>query len=453
MQVNYDKINRSLRLGIAIMFLVLIAVGLIGFDQLNKLTEARNSYQYTNKVLTTLDAILETAQDAETGQRGFLITGKEEYLAPHETAVLHMKEHLANLKQLVGHNPEHAKNIEALEKVIDGKFAELAETIKLRQTQGLAAATVRVMTNVGKKYMDEIRALVAQMKEKEETLLAAHSAEIDRRSQAAFLGLFLISAAAIIFQTIMALITIKFLKGQKLAEQTLRESKERFELLISGVRDYAIFMLDPQGKIMTWNDGAQRITGYTADEIIGKHCSCFYTVEERTEDKAAHELEMAVQTGRCEEEGQRTRKDGSQFWANVIISPLYDESGKLTGFAKVTRDISERKEVERRVSEFYSTVSHELRTPLTSIRGTLSLMDKGRLGELPERAQNLTKIALSESERLIRLINDILDIRKIEAGKLELKLEDLDASEIIHSTFQALASTAQEFSVQLSTLR
>jgi PAS domain S-box-containing protein len=135
------------------------------------------------------------------------------------------------------------------------------------------------------------------------------------------------------------------------AEHDLRESEERFRLLVEGVRDYAIFMLDPQGNITTWNAGAERIKGYTAEEIIGKHFSCFYPPEALQTGWPERELKMAAEQGRFEDEGLRLRKDGSKFWANVIITSLRDEHGNLKGFSKITRDLTERKEKESQLRE------------------------------------------------------------------------------------------------------
>src|SRR5262249_52500927 len=129
-----------------------------------------------------------------------------------------------------------------------------------------------------------------------------------------------------------------------LAQHKLRQSEAQFRMLVSGVTDYALYMLDPSGNVSSWNSGGQRIKGYSPDEIIGQHFSRFYTAGDQRIGKPARALKIAETTGRYEEEGWRVRKDGSYFWASVIIDPIRDDQGKLVGFAKITRDITERKE-------------------------------------------------------------------------------------------------------------
>jgi PAS domain S-box-containing protein len=143
--------------------------------------------------------------------------------------------------------------------------------------------------------------------------------------------------------------------AEKRAREESRQSEEQFRLLVDGVKDYAIFMLDKAGCVVTWNTGAERIKGYRADEIIGRHFSCFYTREDIEAGKPAIELESAATDGQFEEEGWRLRKDGSRFWANVVITALRDASGNLRGYAKVSRDNTARKEAEAAGDETQST--------------------------------------------------------------------------------------------------
>ncbi|MEU7785258.1 PAS domain S-box protein [Amycolatopsis sp. NPDC049159] len=145
---------------------------------------------------------------------------------------------------------------------------------------------------------------------------------------------------------------------RRAAEVALRESEERFRLLVQSVVDYAIFVLDPQGRISSWNAGAERIKGYRAEEIIGQHFSVFYPAEDVAAGKPAWELEVAAAEGRLEDEGWRVRKDGTRFWANVVITALLDDRGRLQGFGKVTRDMTERRNAEQALRDRGRLVGH-----------------------------------------------------------------------------------------------
>jgi len=149
-------------------------------------------------------------------------------------------------------------------------------------------------------------------------------------------------------------------------EQTLRETEDRARLLVENVKDYALVTLDSGGHVISWNAGAQRITGYRADEILGRHFSCFYSADDVQQGKTERELNTASTDGRFEDEGWRTRKDGSRFWANTIITALRDRKSKLQGFALVSRDISERKRAEEQIKRQAREIQ-ELSTPVMQV--------------------------------------------------------------------------------------
>jgi len=225
------------------------------------------------------------------------------------------------------------------------------------------------------------------------------------------------------------------LTEKRLREEALRQSEEQFRLLLESVKDYAIFMLDPEGTILTWNSGAEAIKGYTASEVLGRNFRMFFTAQDILEGKPQAELAVAKSRGRAESAGWRVRKDGSVFWANAVLTPVHDDHGQLRGFAKVTRDLSEQRrlqEVEqagRRMQEFIAMLAHELRNPLAPIRNAVSLMQDDRLGA-PERRQ-ATSIIDRQLGHLTHLVDDLLDVGRIATGKILLRDEFIDFRRVV----------------------
>jgi len=356
----------------------------------------------------------------------------------------------------------------------------------------------------------------------------------------------------------------------------LRENHERFRMMVDAVRDYAIVTLDTDGRVASWNTGAERLKGYSDAEIIGQHFSKFHTAVDLADGKPERELATAVALGRCEDEGRRVRKDGSEYLASVVITAVRDPNGMLRGFIKVTRDVtaikgsekallraeeqfrlaievaptgmllmsltgsivlvnaqieklfghtrrelvgrqfemliperyrsdeidrytavarvtadssvraardlfglrkdgselpieithnplhtseaglllssivdlSPRREMERLRAEFISTVSHELRTPLTSISGSLGLLQTGAMGALPDKAAAMVRIAYKNSGRLVRIINDILDVGGLESGKLTLQMGTVPLADLLRQAIEGNVVYAEKYDVR-----
>jgi PAS domain S-box-containing protein len=223
------------------------------------------------------------------------------------------------------------------------------------------------------------------------------------------------------------------------AEERLRASEVQFRLLIERVEEYAIYLLDPTGRVMSWNSGAEKIKGFRANEIIGKHFACFYTAEDVAAGRPQQNLEAAARLGHIRDQGLRVRRDGATFHADVVITALRDDQGNLRGFSKVTRDMSDQvrtREIEaekmaaekanKAKDEFLATLSHELRTPLTPALAAASFMAES-VAELPDKFANDVHIIHRNVQLEARLIDDLLDLTRISTGKLELHQQHIDA--------------------------
>ena len=240
------------------------------------------------------------------------------------------------------------------------------------------------------------------------------------------------------------------LTERRAAEQALRQSEERFRVLVQGVKDYAIFMLDPRGRVASWNEGAQRINGYTAEEIIGRHFSAFYPAADVAAGKTKMELTVAAAEGTYEEEGWRVRKDGTCFWASVLITALRAANGELIGYAKVTRDLTERRAAQERAiadarriaevetasrtkSEFLAAMSHELRTPINATLGYMDLVDAEVAGPVSDQQREYITRARNSQQHLLRIINDLLNYSRVEAGQVEYEMKPVDLHTVVET--------------------
>ena len=247
----------------------------------------------------------------------------------------------------------------------------------------------------------------------------------------------------------------------------LIEERERFRLLVEGVKDYAILMLDPDGTIVSWNSGAERIKGYSAKEAIGRHFSMFYTPEAIEEGHPERELTIARREGRYEEEGWRVRSDGTRFWASVVITALFDEHGELRGFGKVTRDMTQQrlaqvaqneamvaqgeaiealKRANHAKTEFLSGMSHELRTPLNAVLGFAQLL---ALDDLQRHQRDAVEQITKAGRLLLALVDELLDISRIEANRMTVSLEPVHIGALIGECVDLVKPIADQRSVRV----
>lgn len=253
---------------------------------------------------------------------------------------------------------------------------------------------------------------------------------------------------------------IRDLTGEKAAFAQANE--EVFEHMVGSVKDYAIFKLNVVGIVQTWNRGAERIKGYRAEEIIGKHFSVFYGEEAKRRNHPDFELKEAGKNGSYSEEGWRIKKDGTQFWASVTITAIRDKHGKLAGFLKVTRDLTERKRFEQELEDardeailanqlktrFVANITHEIRTPLGGIVGLSELIAESNDGD-PE-IRDAGRRIFDASKKLLGLLNDLLDFARLEAGKMEVDNQPFSIVETFADVSGLLMPEAEERGLHLT---
>jgi PAS domain S-box-containing protein len=405
------SIEKKTAVWLTVIALIFTAAAALSYRSSRGFIDASQWVSHTHEVLAELEATLSAVADAQTATRGYIITGEEVFLDPYRTAAPAVHAHIERLKSLTSDNSHQQRRLALLQAAVAKKFESLQINIDLRKQQGLDAARERVATGIGTAQMDGIRTVISEMKQEEETLLRLRDQDFRlsiQKTALMFSGMILLEFLLLagIYYVLQ-----KDLTQRRTAEQKLRASEERFRLLVDGAIDYAIFMLDPSGNVVSWNQGAERIKGYKADEVLGRHFSCFYSPEDLQNGKPERELQIATATGRYQESGWRIRKDGSRFYASVVITALKDETGKLRGFSKISRDITEQKRAEEMLEE--SEERH--RKLFDNNPHPTWVFDRETLGFLAANTAAVRKYGYSVDEFLAMTIKDIRPSEDIPA--------------------------------------
>lgn len=595
------SIERKTALGLGLVGLLLVLVSMMAYH--NSKTSVENSrwVSHTHEVIGELNASQAALDDWQTAVHVYLLTGQNSSLKPYRDSFTSTLDHVDHLKTLTVDNaPQNARAI-VLRSQLMTLFNVLDQTVNSRHEKGFVAAQQEVLVGRGRPETAAIRATIATMRSEEEQLLSVRERMLQTSTRLTAIGFLSVVVFQILMLVLIYYIIRKDIKQRKRTEAALRESEERFRILVNGITDYAIFRLTPTGHVASWNKGAERIKGYKQDEIMGRHISCFYPQEELASGFPERELKTADEAGRYEDEGWRVRKDGSRFWANVVITSLKDENGTLRGFSKITRDVTERKGAEERLheseerhrklfdnnphptwvydretlrflavnsaavrkygytiaeflamtvkdirpsedvpallesvahvregkenvsdwrhrlkngsiidveitsyalnfsgrpaevvvavditekkraeaertkfmdslaaanrqlelrnreveqatklkSKFLASMSHELRTPLNAIVGFSGLLADGTAGEMNDKQKRFVTHIKDGAHHLLQLINDILDLSKIEAGQLEIRCEDFQVKDALPEVLSTIRPLAMAKNIQV----
>ena len=438
--------SSGLRINVIVLssaFVLLLAILVVAAILAVRQTRAQADVRDSLEVINSLNRIQSGLLDAETAQRGYVLTGDLSYLEPYNRAAPNILGDIRQLQRHAAAGTRDAAALATLYRLAEQKLAELQQTIALKRHGDAEAAVDNVRRGVGKELMDRARAIMASLFLMETRRLVEsrdYAAEMDRMLQFGIVGAALVLIALAVF----GLRAIRNQFEELVRTHSLAQAAtQRFQLLVQGVTDYAIFLLDPQGNVTNWNSGAVRTHGYAEDEIIGRNFSQFYIAEDRAKEVPARALATAAREGKYEAEGWRVRKDGSRFWASVVIDRINDAKNNLVGFAKITRDITERRETQQRldaareqlyqsqkmdaVGQLTGGVAHDFNNLLTIIIGNLDgakrALESGQAGA-QERLMRAVDQALIGAHRAARLTAHLLAFSRRQP--LEAKVLDVN---------------------------
>jgi PAS domain S-box-containing protein len=339
----------AVALGLALA--TIIGLGALQYRVARRLVENNRWISHTQEVLRELEATQKHLNDADACAQSFVISGEDSGLASCQQQNQKIHQHLENLRALLTDNDSQEHRLANIEALMGVSLRAIQQEIDLRKSGQLGSAGLAELESSIRRSVGAVRAATAEMQGVELELLRQRQQSAARSDHQINLLIIFGSLAAFILLGVSGFALSSDMAARRRAEAILRESEERFRMLVETVEDYAIFRLDPEGRVVTWNVGAERIKGYTASEILGRHFSCFFPEEDVRAGNPQRGLEVAAKEGRFEDNGWRVRKDGSRFWANVVVTALREDTGQLVGFTKITRDFTERMLAEKSLQE------------------------------------------------------------------------------------------------------
>lgn len=383
-------------------------------------------------------------QDAETGQRGYVITGDPAFLQPYRAALAGIGRNDEELDKLVSDRQDQQRRLTRLRSLREAKLAEMDRVLRLRDGAGADAAAAAVADGQGKRLMDDIRVVVARMVRAEAGLIAERLDESAAQEAASRRVLAVLMFGLVLGAGVTLLIVLRYL-GARHRALSASEAEAASRRAVFDAAIDAIVVLDREGRIESINPAAERIFGLTAAQAIGRNAVRLLNAPEDARFFEVLQTDAFSIGAGVRRDATGRRADGTSFpMEAALVETQIDSGGRVVAFL---RDMSEQRQVERMKDEFVSTVSHELRTPLTSIAGSLGLVAAGAAGPLPDKAQRLVGIAQANSQRLVRLINDILDLAKIERGEMPFHMQPLTLLNIARRAADAVQGYAEELGV------
>jgi PAS domain S-box-containing protein len=437
--------DNGLVIGAGLVIALLIVDAALSYKNTRQLNQHAQLVTHTNEVLIALEEVVSTTKDAETGQRGYIITGDVSYLAPYEAAQAELPKKVARARALTADNPRHQQRFVALEKGISTKMRELNQTIELRKTNFEAARKV-VLTDEGKHAMDAIRSQVSEMEQEEQGLLRERTEQATRAYHVAiFAGILATLLALVMFGGFIYLLRQNFLTRAR-ATAVVHDQREWLRITLASIGD-AVIATNTEGRITFLNPVAQELTGWNEGEACGLPLEdVFNIVNEQTHQTAENPATKALRESTIVGLANHTlliNKQGGESPIDDSASPIRNADGEIAGVVLVFRDVAARRQAEKTLrerseqlaeadkmkNEFLAMLAHELRNPLAPIQNALRLVRLQGFDKA-ENAPELWTIIERQVESLVRLVDDLLDVSRITRGKIGIQKEPVDVNAI-----------------------
>jgi PAS domain S-box-containing protein len=437
-----ERSSRTIRMTVLATTLVLLLCGIVSYLALRAYAAASLKIADTEDTLLSLERVLSVARDAETGQRGFLLTENARYLAPYYAAIAALSERMARLRSKLAGDPIGARQLDELQRLIRAKTDELAKTIELDQAGNHAAAIALVMTDQGKNFMDLIRAQIAQIQATQSQVLAAQlRAESGARIWTSVSIVAVWGLALILVRTLVLVV--------RRDNRRVRLSEQRLAITLRSIGD-AVIATDALGRVRMLNSVAEDLTGWTTAEAQGAPLEqVFRIINEVTRAAAESPVDKALREGRVVGLANHTvliRRDGTETPIEDSAAPIRDSTGAIDGVVLVFRDASlERsiqmalRDADRKKDEFIAVLAHELRNPLAPILQAAQMLQSP--AATPEQLRWGHRVIDRQAKTMGRLLDDLLDVSRITRGTLEVRKSPVALAVLIEGAVETTRPT------------
>lgn len=458
--LSIRDMGARIRLWLAITFaaavLLLCFVGALAYRTTTQLIVSNEHVTRSHGLLERLTYLRVLLDDAETGSRGYALTGRKDSLEPYNGAVAQLNSTIQILRHDLAENPESLRRFEELPPLIESRLAVMRELIAAREAGGFSAAAQVAASGRGKELMNALWAKITRLQVEEQNVLLKRDRELRESARRAIWAVLIASLLGVIVLAAATTVIYRTVRQRELAEAALRRSESVQRAILDGT-NHAVMSTDGDGLLKTVNVTGLSWLGYEINELAGKPICVLHDQAElraRAEELSRSTglpvspgfdaLTAKPARGIAEERNWTyLRKNGSAMPVRVSITALRNKAGDVTGYVVIASDLTERQAVERMKDEFISVVSHELRTPLTSIKGALGLVAGGVLQKSPERASRMLQIASENTDRLMRLVNDILDLERLQSGQLRLEKSYADSAELMKQAADSVRAMAE----------